>query len=69
MVFRRFDEGEVEMVVVMHVHDILAHTKDQATMEEFAAELGEKFEVKLMDKFSVEAASRTPASSGVPTLS
>ena len=57
------------MVVVMHVHDILAHTKDQATMERFATELGEKFEIKLMEKFGVETASRTPSSSGVPTLS
>ena len=39
-VFRKFDSGEVEMVIFMHVDDILAHA--QATMERFAAELGEK---------------------------
>ena len=67
--FRRFDEEEVGMVVVMHVHDILAHTDDQATMEKFAAELGGKFKVKWMEKFVIETASRAPASLGVPTLS
>ena len=40
-VFRRFNDGEVEMVVFTHVDDILAHAK--ATMERFVAELGEKF--------------------------
>ena len=39
-VFRKFDGGEMEMVVFMHVNDILAHA--QATMERFTAELGEK---------------------------
>ena len=57
------------MVLVMRVHDILAHTKDQATMKRFAAELGENFEVKLTETFGVETASKTPSSSGVPTLS
>ena len=37
--FRKFDDEEVEMVVFMHVDDILAHA--QATMERFAGELGE----------------------------
>ena len=56
------------MVVVLHVNDILAHA--QATMDRFTAELKEKFKVKSMaEKLSVEKASRTPASSGVPTLS
>ena len=36
-VFHKFGDGEVEMVVFMHVDDILAHA--QATMERFAAEL------------------------------
>ena len=39
-VFREFDDGEVEMVVLMHMDDILAHA--QATMERFAARLGGK---------------------------
>ena len=37
-VFRKFDNGEVEMVVLVHMDDILLHA--QATMERFAAELG-----------------------------
>ena len=36
-VFRKFDNGEVEMVVFVHMDDILAHA--QATRERFAAEL------------------------------
>ena len=69
-VFRKFDDGEVEMMVVVHVIDILAHAKNKATIEKFAAELGEKFKVKSMvEKFAVEKASRTPASLGAPTLS
>ena len=39
-VFRKFDDGEVEMVVVGYVDDTLAHA--QATIERFAAELGGK---------------------------
>ena len=35
---RKFDNGEVEMVVLVHMDDILPHA--QATMERFAAELG-----------------------------
>ena len=38
--FRKFNDGEVEMVVFVHMDDILAHA--QATMERFAAELGGK---------------------------
>ena len=39
-------------------------------MERFTAELEEKFKVKSMvEKFDVEKTRRTPASSGVPTLS
>ena len=34
-------DGEVEVVMFMHVDDILDHA--QATVERFAAELGEKF--------------------------
>ena len=37
--FRKVVDKEVEMVVVVHVGDILAHAKDQATMERFAGEL------------------------------
>ena len=47
-VFRKVVDGETEMVVVMHVDDILAHAKDQATMDRFAAELGQKFKLKDM---------------------
>ncbi|CAN0478467.1 unnamed protein product [Ascophyllum nodosum] len=36
------------MVVVVYVDDILAHAKDQATMDRFAAELGQKFKLKDM---------------------
>ena len=39
---------EAEMVVVVHVGDILAHAKDQATMDRFAAKLGQKFKLKDM---------------------
>ena len=42
--FRNFDDGEVEMVVVVHVDDILAQA--QATMERFTAEFGGKFKLK-----------------------
>ena len=45
-VFRKVVDGEAEMVVVVHVDDILAHTKDQAMMDRFAAELGQKFKLK-----------------------
>ena len=65
--FRKFDDGEVDMVVFMHVDDILAHA--QATMERFAAELGVKFRVKSMVEIGVENRSNTPASPGVSTLS
>ena len=66
--FRKFDDGEVGMVVLMHVDDTLSHA--QATMERFAAELGEKFKEKSMvEKFGVEKTGRTPASSGVSTRS
>ena len=44
--FRKIADKETEMVVVVHVDDILAHAKDQATMERFAAELGRKFKLK-----------------------
>ena len=63
-----FDDGEVEMVVFVHMDDILAHA--QATMEMFAAGFGETFKVKSMvETFGVEKTSRTLASSGVSTLS
>ena len=63
----KFDSGEVEIVVSMHVDNILAYA--QATMERFAAKLEEKFKVKSMvEKFSVEKTSKTPDFSGVLTL-
>ena len=65
-VFRKFDDGEVEMVIVVYyVDDVLAHAKDQAPMERFAAGLGGKFTVKSMvEKFGVEKASRASVSLG-----
>ena len=36
------------MVVVEHVGDILAYSKDKETMDRFAAELGRKFKLKDM---------------------
>ena len=45
-VFRKVVDGEAEMVVVVHVDDILAEAKYQATMDRFAAELGQKFKLK-----------------------
>ena len=45
-VFRKVVDGEAEMVVVVHVDNILAHAKDQATMNRFAAELGQKSKLK-----------------------
>ena len=47
-VFRKVVDGEAEMVVVAHVDNILAHAKDQATMDSFTAELGQKFKLKDM---------------------
>ena len=47
-VFRKVVNGEAEMVVVVHVDDILAHAKDQATMDRFSTELGQKFKLKDM---------------------
>ena len=47
-VFRKVVDGEAEMVVVVHVDDILAHVKDQATMDRFAAELVQKFKLNDM---------------------
>ena len=47
-VFRKVVDGEAEMVVIVHVDDILAHAKDKATMDRFAAELGQKFKLKDM---------------------
>ena len=47
-VFRKVVGGEAEMVVVVHVDDILVHAKNQATMDRFAAEIGPKFKLKNM---------------------
>ena len=46
--FRKVVDGEAEMVVVVHVDNILAHAKYQATMDRFAAELGQKIKLKDM---------------------
>ena len=40
-VFRKVVDGEAEMVMVVHVDDILAHAKDQSRIDRFAAELGQ----------------------------
>ena len=50
--FREVDDGEVEMVVVMHVDDIFAHAKGQAMSERFGAELGNKLKLKYMSDTS-----------------
>ncbi|CAM9981230.1 unnamed protein product [Ascophyllum nodosum] len=47
-VFRKVVDGGTEMVMVVHVDDILVHAKDQATMDRFAAELGQKLKLKDM---------------------
>ena len=47
-VSRTIVDDEAEMVVVVYVDDILAHAKDQATMDRFTAELGQKFKLKDM---------------------
>ena len=47
-VFRKVFDCDAEMVVVVHVDDILAHAKDQATMDRFAVDLGQKFKSKDM---------------------
>ena len=47
-VLRKVLDGEADMVVVVHVDDILTHAKDQATMDRFAAELGQKSKLKDM---------------------
>ncbi|CAN0447215.1 unnamed protein product [Ascophyllum nodosum] len=39
-VFRKVVDGEAEMVVVVHVDDILAHDNDRATMDRLSAALG-----------------------------
>ena len=47
-VFRRIAENKLEMVVVLHVDDILACATYQATMGRFTAEFGRKFKLKDM---------------------
>ena len=46
--FRKVVDGEAEMVMAIHVDDIIAHAKDQTTMDIFATELGQKFKLKDM---------------------
>ena len=66
-VFCKFDDGEVEMVVFVHLDDILAHA--QVAMERFAAKFRETFEVtSMVEKFGVEKTSRSPAFLGVSTF-
>ena len=47
-VFRKVVDSEAEMVVVVHVDDILAHAKGKATMDRFVVELRQKFKLKDM---------------------
>ena len=47
-VFRKVVDGEAEMMVIVHVDDILAHAKDKATQDRFAAELEQKLKLKDM---------------------
>ena len=47
-VLRKFADEEVEMLVIVHMHDILSHAQDQATMEKFATELERTFRLKNM---------------------
>ena len=47
-VFRKIADKEAEMVVVVHVDDILAYARNQATMERFVAKLRRKFKLKDM---------------------
>ena len=67
-VFRTFDDGEVKIVVVMFMDNILAHA--QGTMDRLATELGGKFNAKSMvEKSGVGKPSRTPAFLEGPALS
>ena len=45
-VFRKVVDDEAEMVVVIHVDDILVNSKDQAKLDRFAADLGQKYKLK-----------------------
>ena len=47
-VFRKVVNGEAEKVVVVHVDDILAHARDQTTLDRLVAELEQKFKLKDM---------------------
>ena len=47
-VFCKVVDGEAEMVVVVHIDNILAQAKDRAAIDRFAAELGQKFKLKDM---------------------
>ena len=46
--FRKIANKETEIKVVVYVDNILAHAKDQATMERFAADLERKFKLQDM---------------------
>ena len=47
-VFHKVVDVEAEMMVVVHVAGILAHAKNQATMDRFTAKFGQKFKLKDM---------------------
>ena len=47
-VFLKIVDDEAEMVLVVHVDDILTHAKDQVTMDRFAVEVGQKFKLNDM---------------------
>ena len=59
-VFRKVVDGEADMVVVVHIDVILDHAKDQATIERFAAELGQKFKLKDMGDVGYYMGCRIP---------
>ena len=47
-VFHKVVDVEAEIMVVVHVAGILAHAKNQATMDRFTAKFGQKFKLKDM---------------------
>ena len=52
-VFRKVNDGELEIMVIVHVDNNFAHAKYQVTMERFTAELGNKLKLKNMGDTSV----------------
>ena len=47
--FRKVVDGEMEIVIVVHVDDTLTHAKDRPMVERFAAKLGRRFKLKGME--------------------